>query len=183
MKNIYALLLTLTVVVSNAFAQTEEGVWMVGGNVNINTGENATTVELTPSAAFFVMRNLAIGGNITISFSKLGENKLTRFGVGPMTRWYFGKNNNVKPFAHGEFGIVSLKTETASGSSTDNGIRYLLALGLAGFLNPNVALEALAGYDHVKLSDFEGDGGFAFRLGFQVYLRPRQAVDQIKSGL
>ncbi len=182
MKNVYALLLTLAVV-SNVFAQTEEGVWMVGGNININTGDNATTVDFTPSAAFFVMRNLAVGGNITLSFSKLGDNKLTRFGVGPMTRWYFGKNSNVKPFAHGEFGIVSLKTETPSGSSTENGLQYLLALGLAGFLNQNVALEALAGYDHVKLSDFEGDGGFAFRLGFQVYLRPRQAVQQIKSGL
>ena len=182
MKNVYALLLTLAVV-SNVFAQTEEGVWMVGGNININTGDNATTVEISPNGAFFVMRNLAVGGNITLSFSELGDNKLTRFGVGPMTRWYFGKNSNVKPFAHGEFGIVSLKTETPSGSSTENGLQYLLALGLAGFLNPNVALEALAGYDHVKLSDFEGDGGFALRIGFQVYLRPRQAVQQIKSGL
>ena len=182
MKNIYVLLLTLAVV-SNAYAQTEEGGWMVGGNFTINTGDNATTVDLTPTAAFFVMRNLAVGGNITLSFTKLGDNKSTRFGVGPLTRFYFGNNSTVRLFAHGEFGIVSQKFELPNNSSTENGIRYLLAAGLAGFLNPNVALEALAGYDHVKLSDFDGDGGFAFRLGFQVYLRPRQAIKEIRSGM
>ena len=181
MKRIYSLLLT-AMVIANASAQTEEGVWMVGGIFSINTGDNATTVDLTPTAAFFVLKNLAIGGNITLSFTKLGDNKSTRFGVGPLTRYYFGKSN-VRPFAHGEFGIVSQKLELPSSSSTENGFRYLLALGLAGFINENVALEALAGYDHVKLSDFDGEGGFAFKLGFQVYLRPRKALDQIRSGL
>lgn len=180
MKNIYALLLTL-VLVSNAAAQTEEGVWLVGGTFTINTGDNRTTIALSPMAGYFVMNNLAVGGNISLSHSKLGNNKVTTFGAGPLVRYYFGRAN-IKPFLHGEFGIVSEKFKVVNNSNTENGIHFLLALGLAGFLNQNVALEALAGYDHTRLKDFDGDGGFAFRLGFQVYLRPRQAVQQIRSG-
>ena len=182
MKKIYALLL-MAIAVTNAQAQTEEGVWMVGGIISLNTGENATTIEIAPTAGYFVMNNLAIGGNVTLSYTKLGDNKSTRFGVGPLTRWYFGKNNNVKPFLHGEFGIVSQKFELPNNSSTENGLRYQLAFGLAAFLNQNVALETLAGYDHVKLSDFDGEGGFALKIGFQVYLRPRKALQEIRSGL
>lgn len=180
MKYIYSLLFVLTVG-SNVFAQTEEGVWMVGGSISFNTGDNNTTIDLSPSAAYFVMRNLAVGGNFSLSYSKLGQNKTTQFGVGPLVRYYFGKTN-IKPFVHGEFGIVSQKFKFPNSSNTENGINFLLALGLAGFINENVALEALAGYDHTKLKDFDGDGGFAFRLGFQVYLRPRRAIEQIRSG-
>ena len=163
-----------------SMAQTEQGNWLIGGNFTLNTSENRTTVSLTPTAGYFVINNLAVGGNVNFSFIQNGENKTTQFGIGPLTRFYFGQKN-IRPFAHGELNFISQKLKVANTTNTENGIGYFLALGLAGFLNENVALETMAGYSHAKFKDIDGDGGFEMRIGFQVYLHPRSAVDQIRT--
>lgn len=180
MKKMYVVLLMMFTVY-NVAAQTEHGNWLVGGSFVLNTGDNSTTIGLNPTAGYFVMNNLAVGGTVILNYTKFGNNRTTTFGVGPLVRYYFGKTN-IKPFVNGEFGLVSQRFKSNVSSNTENGINFLLGLGLAGFLNENVALEALAGYSHTKLRDFDGDGGFAFRLGFQVYLRPRRAIEQIRDG-
>ena len=163
-----------------AIAQTEQGNWLIGGNFTLNTGDNRTTVSLTPTAGYFVINNLAVGGNVNFTFVQIGENKTTQFGIGPLTRYYFGQRN-IRPFAHGELNFISQKLKAANITNTENGIGYFLALGLAGFLNENVALETLAGYSHAKFKDAEGDGGFEMRIGFQVYLHPRNAIEKIRT--
>lgn len=163
-----------------ALAQTEQGNWLVGGNFTLNTASNNTTIGLNPTAGYFVMNNLAVGGTIILSHAQLGENKATTFGIGPLARYYFGQRN-VRPFATGELSFQSVKFKSPTETNTENGVNFLLGLGLAAFLNRNVALETIAGYNYTKLEG-NGDGGFAMRVGFQVYLRPREAVEQIRSG-
>jgi hypothetical protein len=179
MKKIYLCLIALCCGYAS-MSQTEQGIWMVGGNFTLNTADNATTVALTPTAGYFVINNFAVGGTVSLAFIQVGENKTTRFGVGPLTRFYFGRKN-VRPFAHGELNFVSNKLKAATTTNTETGINYLLAGGLAAFLNQNVALETIAGYSHTKLKDSEGSGGFELRIGFQVYLHPRTAVEQIRT--
>ncbi|HYF30302.1 MAG TPA: outer membrane beta-barrel protein [Chitinophagaceae bacterium] len=180
MKKMYAFLL-MVFTVYNVAAQTEHGNWLIGGSFVLNTNDNSTTIGLNPTAGYFVMNNLAVGGTVILNYTKFGNSRSTTFGAGPLVRYYFGQTN-IKPFVHGEFGLISEKTKVGANSNTENGINFLLGPGLAGFLNENVALEALAGYSYTKLKDFDGDGGFAFRVGFQVYLRPRRAVEQIRTG-
>lgn len=163
-----------------ALAQTEQGSWLIGGNLVLNTGDNSTTFAISPTAGYFVINNLAVGGNVGLSFSKFGENKTTRFGIGPLTRYYFGRRN-IRPFGHGEINFTSEKLKVPGTTNTENGIEYLLGLGLAGFINQSVALETLAGYTHSKIKGRDGDGGFEMRIGFQVYLNPRRAIDQIRA--
>jgi hypothetical protein len=179
MKKVYMYLLAMCCGLG-ALAQTEQGNWLVGGNFTLNTASNNTTIGLNPTAGYFVMNNLAVGGTINLGYAQFGENKSTAFGIGPLVRYYFGQRN-VRPFLNGEFAFQSIKFKSPTETNTENGVNILLGLGLAGFLNPNVALEAIAGYNHTRLEG-DGDGGFVLRVGFQVYLRPRDAVNQIRSG-
>ena len=160
-------------------AQTEKGDWIVGGRVDLNTGKNSTQIRFNPGAGVFIIDNLAIGGNFAIDYAKSGDLKTTTFGVGPFARYYFTKSN-AKPLVHTAFNYISSKAKGPSTSITNNGINFLAAGGVALFINPNVAVEILAGYSHTKYKDFEGSGGFNLGIGFQVYLSKRQ-VDDIRS--
>ncbi|HYE53619.1 MAG TPA: outer membrane beta-barrel protein [Chitinophagaceae bacterium] len=177
MKKIYTCVAAICCCLAAA-AQTEKGNWMVGGNFELNTVSNNTTISLNPTAGVFVINNLALGGTVDLSYSKLGENRSTTFGIGPLARYYFGKSN-FRPYLHGDLNFVSQKFKFPTGTNTENGIGYFLAGGIAAFLNRNVAVEALAGYQHTKLRNIEGDGGFALRIGFQVYLSPRDRIERV----
>jgi Outer membrane protein beta-barrel domain len=178
MKKIY-LSLSMLLIAYVTTAQTEQGNWLVGGNFTVNTGDNNTTIGLNPTVGYFVVNNLAVGGTLSLGYSKFGDNRSTTFGIGPLARYYFGKTN-IKPFINGELSFTSYKLKFPAGSNTENGTSYFLGPGVALFLNENVALEGIAGYSHTKIGD-DGDGGFLFRVGFQVYLQPKRMVDQIRN--
>ena len=160
----------------SASAQTEKDDWMVGGNFTVNTTDNNTTIELRPSAGFFVLRNFAVGGNFLLSFSKTGQYKETRFGVGPFARLYF-TDNVFRPFLHGDFTFNTMSTRQPNASKYNtHGTSFLLGVGGAYFINENVALEAVTGYANTKTKGTDASGGFALRVGFQVYLNKNQVA-------
>lgn len=168
------LIMMLAAFTAPAWAQTEKGDWLVGGSFNLNTSDNNTRISLTPNAAMFVIKNLAVGGNVTLSYAKEGVIKTTTFGLGPYLRYYF-TNANVRPIVQGNFNFVSSKTKVNNTSSTNNGTNYFLGGGAAIFLSSHVSLDAVLGYDHTKYNSLPGGGGgFAMNIGFQVYLHKRQ---------
>lgn len=157
-------------------AQTQQNDWMVGGNFRLNTADNNTQIAFTPNAGFFVIDNLAVGGNFNLSYSKSGNNKFTSFGVGPFARYYFTTDaQTVRPIVHASFNYLSTKNKIANvASSTNTGSNYFLGGGAAMFISNNVSIDALMGYDHTKYKNSNGSGGFAFNVGFQVYINKGQ---------
>lgn len=174
-KILLALVLSIAVILANA--QTDKGDWMVGGSFRLNTAKSNTTIGLTPNAGLFIIRNLAVGGNIGFSYSKFGSNKTTDFRVGPFVRYYFTQAD-VRPIVHGAFNYLNSRIKNIT-SNTDKGINFFVGAGAAIFLNDQVSLDALLGYDHNKLKGFDGNGGFAMTIGFQVYLLKDQ-VDKVR---
>lgn len=168
------LFLVLLAAGHGAFAQTEQGNFLVGGNVQLNTAKNNTQVALSPSIGYFFVENFALGANIDLAYSKLGENpnasRITRFGIGPFVRYYVGTPGGIRPFLQGDADFSSTKSKTGTVSSTSTGTNFFFGPGAAIFLNRNVALEGLAGYSHTANKNQKGSGGFAFKFGFQVYL-------------
>lgn len=175
-KILLTLILSTALIIANA--QTEKGDWMVGGGFRLNTSDN-TEIALTPNAGIFIINNLAVGGNLGFSYSKIGSDKITTFGIGPFVRYYF-TNANVRPIIHGNLSYISQTTKTTGfPSSTNSGLNYFLGGGAAIFISDQVSIDGLLGYDHTKIKDFEGSGGFAMTIGFQVYLLKRQ-MDKIR---
>ena len=171
----------MTAIVS-ANAQTKQNDWMVGGNFRLNTSDNNTQIAFTPNAGIFVVNNLAIGGNFTLSYSKSGNNKTTSFLVGPYARYYFTtEEQKVRPIVQGNFNYLSSKIKVGNNvSSTNTGSNYFLGGGAAMFISNDVSIDALAGYDHTKYKNFDGGGGFAFNIGFQVYINRVQGKAEKK---
>ena len=173
------LIIILSCVFITGNTQTEKGDWIVGGRVDLNTGENSTHIGFSPSAGIFVIKNFAVGGNFLIDYSKSGDVKSTDFGIGPFLRYYF-TDAKARPLLHASVNYLSSKFKSPAVSTTNNGINLLAAGGVAVFINQNVAIEVLAGYSYTKYKDFDGSGGFNLGIGFQVYLNKRQ-VDNMKS--
>jgi hypothetical protein len=154
-------------------AQTEKGDWLVGGRVDLNTGDNSTVIGFTPNAGIFLINNFAVGGNLSINYQKAGDTKLTSFMVGPFARYYF-TTAKARPLVHAAINYISSKVKQTSFTSTNNGSYLFLGGGVAIFINENVSIEMLAGYANTKYKDFAGSGGFNLGIGFQVYLSKRQ---------
>jgi hypothetical protein len=152
-----------------ASSQTERGDWLVGGNMSFNTAENSSTFRLSPNAAFFAWRNVALGGRLSYDYDKLGDSKLSSFALGPLARVYMG-GEVIKPFSQMDINFLSNKTTTNQSSTTESGRSFFVGLGLALFINRNVALEGLMGYQNTRVENKSSDGGLAARFGFQVYI-------------
>jgi hypothetical protein len=168
-----AMTILFAVIFITANTQTQKQDWIVGGRIDLNTGENSTHIGFSPSAGIFVIDNFAVGANFLIDYNKSGDVKATDFGVGPFLRYYFLKGM-VKPLIHASVNYLSSKYKSPAFSTTNNGSNILAAGGVALFINENVSVEILAGYSHTKYKDFDGSGGFSLGIGFQVYLTKRQ---------
>lgn len=161
--------------------QTEKGDWLVGGLLDLNTAKNSTTFNFSPNAGYFLVDNLAIGGNLVFAYDKLGDLKVTTFGIGPFVRYYF-TDDKVRPFFAGDMTFEKRKFETTQGSNTEDAFSWFLGGGAAFFINENVAVDGIIGYSHSKVSDEEGSGGLRLRVGFQVYIN-RSQVQSVRSSL
>ena len=178
-KNLLGLL-TFMVIGIAASAQTEKGNYLVGGNFLLNTPKNNTTIAFTPSAGYFVIPNLAVGANLSLSYTK-NTTKTTALGIGPFARYYLG-TLNIRPFGEADYNFTTAKSKFGSTTTSLNGTNFFLGAGLAAFINRNVAIEGLAGYSHSNYSHSNGSGGFNLRIGFQVYLSKEQ-VSSVKNGM
>jgi hypothetical protein len=163
------------------FSQTEKGNWLVGGNVGFQTGENTNQFIFNPNVGAFVSNNLAFGGNLNFNSSKFGDVKSTAFGIGPFIRYYIGKAKT-KPFLVSELNFLTNSVEDDNFKVNNSGVGWLLGLGFAAFINDNVAIEGVSGYNYAKYKDADGSGGFALRFGFQVYLN-KNGVNSLKTNI
>ncbi|MEP7280131.1 MAG: outer membrane beta-barrel protein [Bacteroidota bacterium] len=171
MKKIVMSLVWAMVLGSVVHAQTEKGDWMVGGNMTINTTSGNSQFTLQPSAGYFFARNFVAGADFTLSLGKVDQTKTSAIGVGPFARYYFSlKNPDVKPFLHAEFSIASETRKYPTYKNSNTVTSFFIGGGLAYFVNRNVALEGVAGYNRSKIETLVPTNGFLFRLGFQVYL-------------
>jgi hypothetical protein len=158
-------------------AQTEKGDILIGGNLGFQTGTESNLFNISPNVGVFVANNFALGGGLSLMSSKQGDVRSRSFGIGPFARYYIGKAQT-KPFIVTEFNFLSLRIKADNNVEIkNNGIGWLLGLGFASFINENVAVEGISGYNYAKFNDSEGGGGFALRLGFQVYLTRRSVSD------
>lgn len=154
-------------------AQTDKGDWMVGGSLLLNTTEGNKTFTLTPNVGHFFARGFVAGAEMTISTSRLGEVRTTTLGVGPYVRYYFElKEPSFKPLVHAGFDVLSVRTKPPG--ETETARSFLFGLGGAYFINDNVAIDGLLGYNHTKVENESGEGGLLFRIGFQVHLLRRE---------
>jgi hypothetical protein len=178
MKKIFLAFVFVSTLFISLQAQTEKGDWMVGGRIDLNTGDNSTQIGFTPAVGYFVINNLAIGGNVLIDYNKSADIKVTNLGIGPFVRYYFTESK-IRPLLQVAVNFINTKIKSPLGSESNTGTNLFLGGGAAIFINPNVSLEPIIGYSNTKYKNFEGSGAFSFGFGFQVYINKGQ-VDRLK---
>ena len=164
-----------------SLAQTDKGDVLIGGSLGFQTGEGSNSFNFDPNVGFFVGDNFALGGALGFSSSKLGELNTTTFGIGPFARYYFG-STSTKPFVVTEVDFLSTSFKVDGQKTNSSGFGWLLGLGFAAFINESIAVEGVSGYNYSKFKNTDGSGGFALRLGFQVYLN-KKSVSALKTNV
>jgi len=171
MKKIVLSLLAVVVMSTLVNAQTDKGDWMVGGNMTINTTKGNSEFSLLPSAGYFFANNFVAGAKFNVGFATEDEKKTTSLGVGPFARYYINiKDSQFKPFFEADWSISNESSKFQGVKDSYTVTNFFLGGGVAYFINSNVALEALAGYNRSKVETLDPTNGFAFRIGFQVHL-------------
>jgi Outer membrane protein beta-barrel domain len=171
MKKIIVSLSLLFITVISVNAQTTKGDWLVGGNLSFNTTTNNSSFTLAPAAGYFFANNFTAGSEVILSFGKFGDEKESAIGAGPFARYYFElKDPKFKPLVHTSFTVLSATTKFNNFKTTNTATSFFIGAGGAFFINNNVALEGIAGYNNTKVENNPGQGGFLFRMGFQVHL-------------
>jgi outer membrane protein len=145
-------------------AQTEKGRWMVGLSVGSltyqeqpSTNYKAFSISLSPSAGYFVINNLLVGTGLPLSLSTSKTDnpglpiKSTSTGIGlaPFVRYYFGESK-LKPYVGISYSYsqnkYTYKTLLGDVSGTGHTTFIVPGVGLAYFINRNVALNASLNY-------------------------------------
>lgn len=186
---------------NTSIGQTGQGNLMVGANISnlaftkdkIKQGSITTDQQshvrftFTPSAAIFVIRNLAIGLNmrVTSNTDKSDDKQTyrkysTAFTIGPMARYYFlFAGDKLGLFLHGNISFGSMKDEVDQPLPTIT--KYGLIEGNVGpgftvFLNKNVGIETSLYYTGMRMADNASpvkniikQNGLTLNLGFQIY--------------
>lgn len=176
-------------------AQTEKGMYIIGGSSNISEAIQSTSstfsLALQPSFGAFVIRNFAVGGTYSFSVSSAKTVNATTDVrsttstfttlVGPFLKYYIGKKA-MKPFVMANGGY-SVYTQIRSNSNPGNvasitnydGFQMGASAGIAYFFNPHVALESAL---YVTTSGYQTQiptTRFGFSLGLYTFLDKKKA--------
>jgi outer membrane protein len=199
MKKIVTVI-ALALICSGAYAQFNQGRYLVGGAVGFSatTGKaksnsatstigHYTSFSVNPNVGYFVIDNLAVGAGLGLGVSTSkgdgndnSKHTNTKFTLTPFARYYLDPGIFFQ--AQVGFGSESDKDKN-NGSNTTTTTKYgvfnwALAAGYAYFLNDYVAIEPMVGFKSESLknkdADVKGiDSGLFINIGLQVYLGAR----------
>lgn len=144
----------------------------LGFNSSKQGDAKSNNVTFSPSAAYFVSPNIAIGARLTVESGKdevgAAETKSSAFGADVFGRYYFTPATKFSVFAELAAGFGSDKTEDALGNETKfNGFGVNAGVGVSYFLNSNFAIEAGwagLGYNSRKADVSGADAANSFGL-------------------
>lgn len=141
---------------------------MIGGTAGFSSSDGTTEISVAPSLGFFIIDQLAIGGQIAFAStsSDLGGDA-TAFGVGPMVRYYFNGEGKARFFAQGMFQWSSLKFGDADAVT---GTAFGGGAGVSIFLNDHVAIDGLVGYTSSSFGEGDAVGSFGINFGVQAFI-------------
>ena len=178
---------------SSVAAQTEKGSWMVGANfANINFGfqdqDNLTSIGINPNLAYFMSDKLAVGGelNFRLIKEKSDKNATIFYGLQPLVRYYFSKEEKSGIFGQASVGFAGL----SHGNASETGLGFSVGAGWNYFINKSVALEVGVKYINIDkkvalATLLNGGTGLQntinLNFGVQFFLG-KKAASQVKSG-
>jgi len=151
-----------------------------GGDLYEDEGDRSNTIQFNPSASYFLIPNLAIGGKILYSRSSQGDYSNSQLAIGPHILYFFNLNSpqttvkgSVYPYIGGGVYYTGLNYKYDSDDSDDYNYDYkytgtIISFGGGGLymLSNTVGLFAEGSYqiDNIKPEDGDSESGNKFNI-------------------
>ncbi len=191
MKKIQLILLFLMINWLSAFGQIQKGNFLIGGTGSFmkqhvtNVSEINTIASLQPNFGYFVGDNFSIGIQLPLNYRRYGNLISTGFGISPMLRFYFAKNEKSAFFIPLTAGVGNNNYKTYGSSSKTIYTNYTetFGLGFVYFIQPNIGLETALSYyfqqskNNIMANSNSSARGVNFNVGFQIYMAGRKTQD------
>jgi len=184
------LLLSLLVLTTVMYAQTEKGKWYVSGSSDLSfssvtskfeydgeevgEGSDISQFNIKPSIGYFIADGLVLALSLDVETSKQDDYKSNSFMVGPMLKYYFG-SSNVKPFIQGDIMFGSQTEDDGVDEAKLKTSGWDLGGGVAIFVNEYISVDLGLGYARGSITNKDDDKqkmivkGLAFNGGFSLY--------------
>lgn len=159
-----SLFLAITALTASAQTHaTDRGSIIIAGDASLssskaeNDDDRTTTIRLAPSLQYFIRPGLAIGGEVLLSRTSLGNASISQYGVGPRLSYYFGQGaRTMHPFVSGSITF-------ANGSSDPGDIDFssrdvTLRAGLLFMVSNAVGINPNLFYQNTKTSFTNANG-------------------------
>lgn len=199
MKLLKIATLALCFISITTFGQTEKGSFFMGASSDLNfrsytleIGAGSvknTQFNISPSAGYFVIDDLAAGLGFNYSHSKSGDVKANSFAIVPALKYYF-LEGKTRVFAHANYSFGTTKFDfvvinpigggTTATEVTSDTNSYQIGAGLALFLNDFISLELSLNYfnqtmegdnsNPLVITNDQEESGFASSVGFVIFL-------------
>ncbi len=183
--------LLLALSINPTQAQTQKGNIMVGMQVaniggTFQNGSNSFALSLTPSAAYFVKNNLALGGMIDLGLQSENSSTSFSYGIGPWARYYFEGPKKMRFSPHASFfldGFVGFQGISHQHGGSTNGIGIKVGPGLSYFLTSNISLDAAINYNLVLgFGNATTVNKLGLNIGFQIFLPGHDLKEKYQNG-
>jgi hypothetical protein len=152
----------------NLFGQFQKSTVTAGGSVDLYLNPSdpfGIEGRLKPTFGFFPANNFLLGVQLDSYFSFWQEYTNVSVGLGPIIRYYYGKE---KTSIFGHFSYSGSVSFSSHSDDTRYENIFLPGIGLNYMLSPNVGLETMLG---LYLGDYNSI--FSLSLGLQVFFPPR----------
>jgi hypothetical protein len=140
-----------------------KGHWTISGGASLsyNTGGSGANLAIYPSAQYFVMDHLSVGGEAFVGLNS----SYNTFGLGPAMTYYFGESERAVWFVSQAILYNRYHYDAGSLNYTETNWSSHTSLGMNYFLTPSVAVGPRAVFNW----NSRGADTMALMLGLQVY--------------
>ena len=126
---------------------TDKGSFLIGGAASLSSSGNdfeggrSTTLSIAPSAQYFVIPGLAVGGTIGWAYASYEDFSFSTLNVGPRLSYYFGRSaQNIYPFVSAAVGYLRSSSDSGAFDQTASGTQFDVSGGATFMIARNVGL-------------------------------------------
>jgi hypothetical protein len=181
-KMIFASALMLSAFMTKA--QTEKGNVLIGADfastsLQFSGGNSTFNLSVNPTAAWFIKKNLALGGAVEIGYNKTkGADGVFTYGVSPLVRYYFAGEDRTKYYGQAKVGFGGASV----GGSSSTYVGAGAGVGLNHWFTNSVALNVGLAYDykHLTKSGSDAINAVSLGVGLEIFLPSKKMKGYLK---
>ena len=152
-----------------SLSQTAKGQLLIGGSMNISPQKNFV-LDISPNSSYMISDHFALGALIGFNIKNYENHQSQNFSFLPIAKYYFGESQT-QPFVLIGYGIGYFKFYRNNDEDYSEFSEFgNIGIGLAHFVNQNIAVEIISGYGNAPIGHYNG---IFLNVGFQIFINPK----------